>query len=154
MQWKIECWKFERKYLKINKKKNFAKVKCEDKNKTKMRILVAAFVISLLAVSSHALDSEESADRDDFYDSRGEFKFFFSNFLSTYTHTRLKVCLIEKKISTFVYSFYFCTNSWHFAETSSYSFFVSPLLQARKTNLGFHRKIYFVLFNIKIESNW
>jgi hypothetical protein len=34
-----------------------------------MRILVAAL---LLVVACHALDSEESADRDDFYDSRGE----------------------------------------------------------------------------------
>lgn len=37
-----------------------------------MRILAVAIVVVVLAVSCRAIDSEESADRDDFYDSRGE----------------------------------------------------------------------------------
>ena len=37
-----------------------------------MRIFGVAVAVVILALSCHAIDSEESADRDDFYDSRGE----------------------------------------------------------------------------------
>ena len=37
-----------------------------------MRIFGVAVAVVVLALSCHAIDSEESADRDDFYDSRGE----------------------------------------------------------------------------------
>jgi hypothetical protein len=51
-----------------------------------MRIFGVAVAVVILALSCHAIDSEESADRDDFYDSRGEsdmsptfFVYFFGN---------------------------------------------------------------------------
>lgn len=72
-----------------------------------MRIFGVAVAVVILALSCHAIDSEESADRDDFYDSRGEsdtlfcvthnFLFIFfilatTNFFLTTTSCNLTSC--------------------------------------------------------------
>lgn len=69
-----------------------------------MRIFGVAVAVVILALSCHAIDSEESADRDDFYDSRGESDALF---------------FVSPTIFFYLFIFFLATTNFIFYSTTS-----------------------------------